>query len=121
MKKHIVRVVLAVALLCLCAAQNYKLYPTKGTNLFIKLDTRNGTMTQVQSTVDDSANRFELTLNDIPLVAAKEQKTGRFELYPTPPETITGIFILLDTLAGSCWRVEHTKGTVVPFELRGEL
>ena len=77
MKKHIVAVVLAVALLCLCAAQNYKLYPTKSTNLFIKLDTRNGKMTYVT--------------------------------------------VYSDTLAGSCWRVEHTKGTVVPFELRGEL
>ena len=101
--------VFAVAFVCLCAAQNYKLYPTKSTNLFIKLDTRNGKMTYVTVYSDIY---YENILNDISLVDKKEEREGRFELHPTE---IKGYFILLDTLAGSCWRVEHTKGAVVPF------
>ena len=115
MKRHIVQAVLAVELLCLCAAQNYKLYPTKSTNLFIKLDTRSGKMTYVTVYSDIY---YESILNDISLVDKKDEREGRFELHPTE---IKGDFILLDTLAGSCWRVGHTKGSVVPFELRGEL
>ena len=116
MKKHIVGVVLAVALVCLCAAQNYKLYPTDNRWYFIKLDTRNGKMTQVQFSVEGNEYRFETILNDIPLVDKKDEREGRFELYPT--ENIYN-FILLDTLAGSCWQVQwHTEPTnraVVPF------
>ena len=94
MKKHIVQAVLAVALLCICAAQDYKLYhPTESMNDFIKLDTRNGTMTQF--TVNNSTNRLEVTLNDTPLVAENEQKAGRFELYPTADRYK---FVLLDTV-----------------------
>ena len=80
----------------------YRLFATKNTYNFIKLNTRNGQMTQVQWGTE-SKYRFETTLSDISRVDKEEEKNGRFFLYPT---TNTYNFILLDQIDGRTWQVQ---------------
>ena len=70
---------------------------------FIKLDTRNGKMWQVQWSTKGRDYRFETTLSDISLVNKDEEKNGRFFLYPT---TNIYNFILLDQIDGRVWQVQ---------------
>jgi hypothetical protein len=69
---------------------------------FIKLDTRNGKIWQVQYDVQDN-NRFETYLSSLPLVSKDKEVNGRFTLYPTQ-NVFT--FILLDQLDGRTWQVQ---------------
>jgi hypothetical protein len=79
----------------------YRLFSTKNLNTFIKLDTRNGNMWQVQwSTGDDT---FQVPLSLTSLVSSEEEKNGRFFLYPT---TNIYNFILLDQIDGRVWQVQ---------------
>ena len=80
----------------------YRLFSTRNTFMFIKLNTRNGQMWQVQWGLE-SKYRFETTLSDISRVNKDEEKNGRFFLYPT---TNTYNFILLDQLDGRAWQVQ---------------
>jgi hypothetical protein len=79
----------------------YRLFATKNTYNFIKLNTRNGQMWQVQWSLED--NQFETTLSDISRVTKEEEKNGRFFLYPT---TNIYNFILLDQIDGRAWQVQ---------------
>ena len=72
---------------------------------FIKLNTRNGQMWQVQWGTE-SKYRFETTLSDISRVNKDEEKNGRFFLYPT---TNIYNFILLDQIDGRAWQVQWGK------------
>lgn len=81
--------------------ETYKLFPTKNIWNFIKLDTRNGKMWQVQ--FDTGSNRFETMLNMKSLVPKDQEENGRFTLYPT---TNTYNFILLDQIDGRTWQVQ---------------
>lgn len=79
----------------------YRLFSTKNLYTFIKLDTRNGKMWQVQwSTGDDI---FQVPLSLTSLVSSEEEKNGRFFLYPT---TNIYNFILLDQIDGRVWQVQ---------------
>ena len=81
----------------------YRLFPTTNMWTFIKLNTRNGQMWQVQYDATGS-NRFETFLNLLPLVTKEEdEKNGRFTLYPT--QNIY-TFMLLDQLDGRVWQVQ---------------
>ena len=80
----------------------YRLFSTKNNYNFIKLNTRNGKMSQVQWGTE-SKYRFETTLSDTPLVSEEEEKNGRFFLYPT---TNSYNFILLDQIDGKTWQVQ---------------
>ena len=60
----------------------YRLFPTQNTWTFIKLDTRNGQMWQVQFAVKDN-NRFVTDLNPVSLVFKEDEVTNRFTLYST--------------------------------------
>lgn len=81
----------------------YRLYPTKNMWTFIKLDTRNGKMWQVQYNVQDN-NRFEVFLSLESLVGAGEKEVNdRFVLCPT--ENMYN-FLLLDQLDGRVWQVQ---------------
>lgn len=80
----------------------YRLFATKNTYNFIKLNTRNGQMWQVQWGTE-SKYRFETTLSDISRVEKEEEKNGRFFLYPT---TNIYNFILLDQIDGRAWQVQ---------------
>ena len=80
----------------------YRLFSTRNLYTFIKLNTRNGQMWQVQWGTE-SKYRFETTLSDVSLVYKDEEKNGRFFLYPT---TNTYNFILLDQIDGRAWQVQ---------------
>lgn len=82
----------------------FKLYPTDNMWTFIKLDTRNGKMWQVQFSVEEDDYRFEMPLNTIAL--AKDSTSGRFELYPT--QNMFN-FILLDKIRGITWQVQWSS------------
>ena len=79
----------------------YRLFATNNTYNFIKLNTRNGQMWQVQWSLKE--NQFETILSDISRVTKDEEKNGRFFLYPT---TNTYNFILLDQIDGRAWQVQ---------------
>ena len=83
----------------------YRLFSTSNMYTFIKLNTRNGQMWQVQWGTE-SKYRFETTLSDISRVNKDEEKNGRFFLYPT---TNMYNFILLDQIDGRAWQVQWGK------------
>ena len=80
----------------------YRLFPTQNTWNFIKLNTRNGQMWQVQFNVEDN-KRFVTDLNLLSLVTDEKEANNRFTLYPTQN---TWTFILLDQLDGRTWQVQ---------------
>ncbi len=84
----------------------YRLFSTWNMYTFIKLDTRNGKMWQVQWSTKGSDYRFETALSDISRVDKEEEKNGRFFLYPT---TNIYNFILLDQIDGRAWQVQWGK------------
>lgn len=83
----------------------FKLYPTNNVWTFIKLDTRNGKMWQVQYSIKGSDYRFESALSELDLtsVADDDAVNGRFELYPTQNNYN---FILLDRVKGTTYQVQ---------------
>ena len=88
------------------SAVAYRLFSTQNMYTFIKLDTRNGQMWQVQWSTKGSEYRFETTLSDVSRVNKDEEKNGRFFLYPT---TNIYNFILLDQIDGRTWQVQWGK------------
>ena len=80
----------------------YKLFPTENMWTFIKLNTRNGKIWQVQYDVEDN-NRFETYLNLLPLITKDKEMNGRFTLHST--QNIY-TFILLDQIDGRTWQVQ---------------
>ena len=84
------------------ATNNFVLYPTTNVYTFLKLDTRNGKIWQVQYSIDE--NEFEVVLNNIELVT--NGKPGQFALYPT---TNNWTFILLDTINGDTYHVQWSQ------------
>ena len=83
----------------------YRLFATRNMYTFIKLDTRNGRMWQVQWGTE-SKYRFETILSDERQIYPEGEKNGRFFLYPT---TNIYNFILLDQIAGRMWQVQWGK------------
>ena len=94
----------------------YRLFPTENIWTFIKLDTRNGLMWQVQYSLK-SEGRFETNLNLIPLISKDKEVNDRFTLYPTH-NIFT--FILLDQIEGKIWQIQWStdpeKRGIVPIE-----
>lgn len=80
----------------------YELFETRNVWTFIKLDTRNGKMTQVHYALDSESYRGEVELNTKSLIKG-EGKPGRFTLYPTHNMFN---FILLDKVSGSTYQVQ---------------
>lgn len=82
----------------------YKLFPTTNMWNFIKLDTRNGRMWQVQYSIkDEDGYRGEAILNDKSLLPNGNGGNGRFTLIPT--QNMYN-FILLDQQSGKTWQVQ---------------
>jgi hypothetical protein len=79
----------------------YRLFSTKNMYTFIKLNTKNGQMWQVQWST--KGNEFETPLSLTTRVTKEEEKNGRFFLYPT---TNIYNFILLDQFDGRVWQVQ---------------
>ena len=80
----------------------YQLFPTENIWTFLKLDTSNGKIWQVQYSVNNDY-RGEVVLNSQPLVEGDAAKNGRFTLYPTKNMFN---FILLDQKDGRTWQVQ---------------
>ena len=80
----------------------FRLYPTDNISIFIKLNTSNGQMTQVQYSMEDS-KRIEVILSSTSLVKKGDEVNGRFTLYPTKN---IWTFILLDQIGGNTWQVQ---------------
>ena len=79
----------------------FRLFSTQNTWTFIKLNTRNGQMWQIQW--DTGSNQFETPISLLSLVSTEKEKNGRFFLYPT--HNIYN-FILLDQIDGRVWQVQ---------------
>jgi len=92
----------------------YQLFPTKNYWTFLKLDTRNGEMWQVQFSIADDKNTGELILNSLSLVDKEQEINGRFTLYPT--ENMYN-FLLLDQISGIVvqvqWSLDAKKRGIV--------
>lgn len=80
----------------------YRLFSTRNMYTFIKLNTRNGQMWQVQWGTEDNY-RFETTISEVTRVNKEGEQNGRFFLYPTA--NIYN-FILLDQIDGRAWQVQ---------------
>ncbi len=80
----------------------YRLFATRNMYTFIKLNTRNGQMWQVQWGTE-SKYQFENILSDSSRVNKEKERNGRFFLYPT---TNIYNFILLDQIDGRAWQVQ---------------
>lgn len=97
-------------------AVTYRLFPTTNMWTFIKLNTRNGQMWQVQFDVAGD-NRGVTYLNILSLVSSEEEVNDRFTLYPT--QNMYN-FILLDQLSGKTWQVQWSQKAenrgVIPIE-----
>lgn len=83
----------------------YKLYPTTNMWTFLKLDTRNGRIWQVQWSLEED-NRFETVLSSSSLVWKDEEVNGRFILHPT---TNNYNFIMLDQINGKTYQVQWSQ------------
>lgn len=83
----------------------YKLYPTANMWTFLKLDTRNGRIWQVQWSFEDD-KRFETALSLYSVVWKDEEVNGRFILYPT---TNNYNFIMLDQINGKTYQVQWSQ------------
>ena len=79
----------------------YRLFATKNMYTFIKLNTKNGQMWQVQWSM--KGNEFETPLSLITRVTKENEKNGRFFLYPT---TNIYNFVLLDQIDGRVWQIQ---------------
>ncbi|WP_422359994.1 hypothetical protein [Reichenbachiella sp.] len=96
--------------------QVYQLFPTQNMYTFLKLDTKNGYVSQVQFSME-LEGRFESQVNFLPLVTGEDATPGRFTLYPT--QNIY-TFILLDQINGQTyqvqWSQDHENRFVIPIE-----
>ncbi len=94
----------------------YRLFPTQNMWTFIKLNTRNGQMWQVQFSME-SDSRFVTNLSLETLVSKDKEVNDRFTLYPTQNMYT---FILLDQLNGRTWQVQwstdSTSRGIMPIE-----
>lgn len=97
-------------------AVHYRLFPTQNMWTFIKLNTRNGQMWQVQYSME-SVGRMVTYLNNLPLITEDKEENDRFTLYPTQN---VYTFILLDQIDGKTWQVQWSldleSRVVIPIE-----
>lgn len=80
----------------------FRLFPTENIWNFIKLNTRNGQMWQVQFGLI-AENRFVTNLSTASQVSKEEEVNDRFTLYSTQNMYA---FILLDQFSGKTWQVQ---------------
>lgn len=107
MKKTYFILILTVATTYLSGQTNksnkvFQLFPTQNMWTFLKLNTRNGQIWQVQYSMKDT-NRFEIKLNSNSLTTAEGEMDGRFNLYSTQN---FNSFLLLDQTDGRVWQVQ---------------
>jgi len=114
-KRIIISTLLAVSVLFIFEACNkvtfgseilnpnltYEIYSSEQIVPTIKLNTRNGLMTQLELIQGEMK---ETPINTEPLVAGEEEQNGRFGLYPGSA-IYHNQFILIDRITGTCWHV----------------
>lgn len=85
-------------------SNTYKLYKTENIYIFLRLNTSNGKIDQVQWNLDLD-KEFITVLNDVDLTYGISigNHNGRFELYPTQNMYQ---FLLLDKNFGSMWHIQ---------------
>jgi len=83
-------------------AFTYRLFPTQNIWTFIKLNTRNGQIWQIQFGMEKE-NRVVINLHAEPLVSKDKEVNDRFTLYPTQNMYT---FILLDQIDGKTWQMQ---------------
>ena len=83
----------------------YRLYPTDNEWIFIKLNTQNGLITQVQFDLK-ADSRYQTPLNTLSLLENGNEVNDRFTLYPT---FNIYTFILLDQIDGRMWQVNWSE------------
>lgn len=92
----------------------YQFFATQNMWTFIKLNTRNGQMWQVQFDAKEN-NRGQSNLSLTSLVTSDNEKNGRFALFPT--QNIY-TFLLIDQTDGRVWQVQWSmdpeKRLVIP-------
>lgn len=81
----------------------YRLFKTTNMWAFIKLNTRNGKVSQIHYSLDSDGFQGELSINKYSLVSSEDEITGRFTMYPT---SNSFNFILLDQITGRTWQVQ---------------
>ena len=91
------------------AAPAFQLFPTTNMWTFIKLDTRNGRMWQVQYDIQGD-NRMEVVLNENYLAENESAGNGRFTLYSTK-NMFT--FILLEQHDCIMWHILWSIDSIV--------
>ena len=90
----------------------YRLFSTSNIYTFLRLDTRNGLVWQLQW--GDKEHRFIEVINSTALVSGG--RLGRFTLYPT---SNIYTFILLDQDTGDAWQIQWGKADerlIVPIQ-----
>jgi hypothetical protein len=89
----------------------FRLFRTRNIYNFLKLDTRDGRVWQIQWSFDDPY-RWEVPINPSPLT--KDPRVGRFTLFPS---LNIFTFLLLDQESGKEWQVNFaaSKGAVRGF------
>lgn len=94
----------------------YQLFKTTNMWTFLKLNTKNGIITQVQYAINNES-RGEVILNFVPLAIGENAVNGRFTLYPTDN---MWTFILLDQIDGRLWQVQWSQNSdnrgIIPIE-----
>ena len=116
MKRYILIVVFIVLNISISCSQNnatsqkeidavdkWELYQTENIWTFLRLNTSNGVIYQLQFSINDSASRGEVVINSTPLVEEEKATNGRFALYPTKNMYN---FILLDQINGNTYQVQ---------------
>lgn len=101
---------------CVDEVVRYKLYPTTNMWTFLKLDTRNGRIWQVQWAFEKE-KRFETALSLLSVIGEYEEINGRFILYPM---TNNYNFVMLDQINGKAYQVQWSQNpderVVVPIK-----
>lgn len=86
--------------------ERFKLFKTQNMWTFLKLDTRNGCVWQVQYSVKGADYRFETPISLISKVFSRDEFNGRFTLYQT--DNIYN-FLMLDQFDGRVWQVQWSQ------------
>jgi hypothetical protein len=84
---------------------NYSIFPTNDESIFIKLDSRNGKMWQIQLFMDKSSC-CETVLNSSPLVSIEHEQKGRFTIQRSNQ---LNYFLLLDQIDGKIYKVQWSN------------
>lgn len=84
----------------------WELYPTENIWTFLKLNTSNGVIYQIQFSLNNKTPDLEVPINSYPLVDGEDAIIGRFKLYPT--KNIYN-FLLLDKISGKVYTAQWSE------------